>query len=58
MDEDMFQNNCPTFGLSPDMAAFAVYPVNLPLSDVPLSRSFMRLSVAVPRASFSQTASD
>ena len=32
--------------------------VNLPLLDVPLSRSFMRLLVAVPRASFSQTASD
>ena len=28
------------------------------LLDVPLSRSFMRLSSAVPRASFSQTASD
>ena len=33
-------------------------PVNLPLLDVPLSRSFMRLSIAVPRASFSQTALD
>jgi hypothetical protein len=32
--------------------------MNLPLLDVPLSRSFMRPSAAVPRASFSQTASD
>ena len=32
-------------------------PVNLPLLDVPLNRSFMRL-ITVPRASFSQTALD
>ena len=32
--------------------------LNLPLLDVPLSRSFMRPSIAVPRASFSQTALD
>jgi tetratricopeptide (TPR) repeat protein len=32
--------------------------VNLPLLDVPLSCSTMRPSIAVPRASFSQTASD
>ena len=32
--------------------------LNLPLLDVPLSCSFMRPSIAVPRASFSQTASD
>ena len=32
--------------------------VNLPLFDVPLSRSIMRPSIAVPRPSFSQTASD
>jgi hypothetical protein len=31
--------------------------VNLPLLNVPLSRSIMRPSLAVPRASFSQTAS-
>ena len=32
--------------------------LNLPLLDIPLSRSFMQLSSAMPRASFSQTASD
>jgi two-component system response regulator FixJ len=32
--------------------------LNLPLLDVPLSCSTMRPSIAVPRASFSQTASD
>ena len=32
--------------------------VNLPLFDVPLSRSIMRPSIAVPRPSVSQTASD
>ena len=31
--------------------------LNLPLLDVPLSCSIMRPSIAVPRASFSQTAS-
>jgi hypothetical protein len=36
----------------------AVALLNLPLLDVPLSRSIMRPSIAVPRASFSQTASD
>jgi hypothetical protein len=33
------------------------YSLNLPLLDVPLSRSIMRLSITVPRASFSHTAS-
>ena len=32
--------------------------LNLPLFDVPLSRSIMRPSIAVPRPSVSQTASD
>jgi hypothetical protein len=32
--------------------------LNLPLLNVPLSHSIMRPSFAVPRASFSQTASD
>jgi hypothetical protein len=32
--------------------------VNLPLFDVPLSRFIMRPSIAVPRPSVSQTASD
>lgn len=41
---------------APVMDIIAV--VNLPLLDVPLSRSFMRPSIAVPRASVSQTASD
>jgi hypothetical protein len=34
------------------------YAVNLPLFDVPLSRFIMRPSIAVPRPSVSQTASD
>jgi hypothetical protein len=34
----------------------ALAKLNLPLLDVPLSRSIMRPSIAVPRASFSQTA--
>ncbi len=35
-----------------------VVALNLPLLNVPLSHSIMRPSFAVPRASFSQTASD
>lgn len=41
-----------------DWVHLANLRVNLPLLNVPLSRSIMRPSFAVPRASFSQTASD
>ena len=37
---------------------WGLFGVNLPLFDVPLSRSIMRPSIAVPRPSVSQTASD
>ena len=52
------EKNLFNHGLFKRKRSFDYVIVNLPLFDVPLSRSIMRLSSAVPRPSVSQTASD
>ena len=47
----------PTYLTFLNLSSLQGTKVNLPLLDVPLSHSIMRPSIAVPRASFSQTAS-